>query len=98
MEMDDNAIDHQRFAIKLSALQYVFEAILAANYVSAGLRPEQCEEDGSRVADHARSARPNLARRSSHIENLDADAVVASLVAKEVEHIYGNAAARMRES
>ena len=82
-------------AVKISALQYLIEVILA-NKFGIG-RADECEAMGRQLADHARSRPPNLALGSGPIELGDAQAY-ASAIADEVERICGNAADRIRTS
>src|SRR5262249_17628052 len=80
-------------ATKLAALQYVVEIMIANQFGDDSA--DRCESFGALVADRARSAPPNTPACSRPID-LDEARRQTLAIAAEVEHIFANAAHRIR--
>jgi hypothetical protein len=85
-------------ALKIEALQYIIEVVLANQFGARGAGAAvECEQFGKFIANHARSAVPTLPPGSGPID-LDSERTRTwrVAVADEIEHIVMNAAERIR--
>jgi len=81
--------------VKVSALQYILEVLLANQFGGKGAH--ELERAGKHIADHARQASCTPAPGSGPMDLEEARAA-SSAIADEVERIFRNGADRVRSS